>query len=135
MKQARVTISRYQGSSGTGITLKVDDEASNLNVVTVQMTLEDFGALVTGQGHLPAAVEHWIGDRSSNIGKQREVKHVDIERPVTDGREERNAEIRARPEVAALLAAGWILSSDGQDRQQHGPKWGVTLVRYAEAGQ
>lgn len=133
MKSATFTISRYQGTSGTGISISVTDRPSGILVLEARMTLEDFASLVTGHGYMPATVTRWCGKHAANVGKYRVLKRVEIPHPKSYDIAERMREIRKHPDVKQCIKDGWALHDDGVGTtQQRAAAWVVTFIRFVD---
>lgn len=72
--KGEVSLSRWTGGAQQGWRLTIEDSASRLRVVEIQLTDEQFGQLVGGRV-TDLAVEHWT---SPNIGKTMEVKVINV---------------------------------------------------------
>ena len=75
----QVSVSRYHGSN-TGVTITVEDETSGCIIVECDLTIEQFGDLISGLSFIPCKMEV---NTSGNIGKKRENKTVDVSMPGT----------------------------------------------------
>ena len=136
MKLARVTITRPQGSrSGeSSIAITIEDEDSRLTVLRVEMTLADFASCVTGHGHMPAKVEHWIGKHVVNVGKTLEVRTVLLTGRPPHEKKAAAKWVREHPELNHQTVDGWTIGDDGTGSQQNAQdKHYISLRRYVEA--
>ncbi len=131
MKSANVTISRVMGAGGSYMAISIEDDASLLGVIRLNMSLEDFACCVTGHGHIHAEVEWWIGKNAGRIGMIREGKDVLLTgRPPYEKNSARKW-VAEHPEL--ILADSWELHSDGTTTQQHvRDKHQIHLVRYVD---
>lgn len=138
--EAKVTISC--DSRGT-FTLTIEDRASGMDVVEVEMTPHDFAMALASRGLQPGKgrFHPQVADR---VGKLKEVAHVHVH----DTREWQGRLSNARrgtPEHEAVLAElhaallatkpegeGWQVWADGHRSQQNGPLWAGVLVRWID---
>lgn len=65
------SISRTTKSQGSdSIRFRMEDDTSGVTFLEVEMSLEDFARILTGQGHIPCTFELY----AQNVGKTRETK-------------------------------------------------------------
>ncbi len=132
MKTARVTMSRSTGGDGSYISISITDDASSLRVIELEMSLADFGACVTGQGHLEAKVGRWIGENAHRVGMQREGRGQRLSGKPPFDKDKARKWVRSHPEL--VLSDGWELRDDGTSTQQNDSAGHhIHLVRYVEA--
>ena len=130
---AKVTISRRSNTKGEGgVAISIDDEASGLKIVEVQMELTEFAEVSTGLGYCKA--EYRFKPNSftvENIDKTREVKNIFVDRAGGAYDKDKVAEIiKKHIEDSGELIDGWMLHDDGTRSQQHGDKHRVSLKRF-----
>lgn len=134
MKNAKVTISRPTYSDGSElIHIEIIDESSRLHVIGLDLTYPNFVRCLTGQGFIPATVDHWCGKNAKDIGKQSEHKNVILKGrcPIFATREEKEAWVLKHPGLKPALKGGWELWDDGTTSQQPDPNnHHIHLVRY-----
>ncbi len=135
MKKAKLTISRLQRSDGIKeIRIEIVDDASCLNIIEISVSLENFTEALTGLGFVDVNITreptHFMLE---NLGKEKEVQSVYIDRPKLFLQQERMKKyVQEKMERVLVEHPGWGLSDDGTNSQQHGDKHCVTISRYVE---
>jgi hypothetical protein len=104
--KVRATCSRYQSTSGrNGVSLSLEDDTSRLRVLELDMTLEQFGQLITGLS-IPD-IEAEVNLMDERLGKKHENLQIVVPN-LTKVWEDRDLAVRlfiaADPELAGK---GW----------------------------
>ena len=133
--QFKLSISRTQNNYDCPKTIQVqiEDEASGAMVAVLKMLPEDFAKCVTGQGGIPAEVEHFIG-RPEVIGKRREIREVELAMGTYTYGDARDPVFKMdvrRAVEAEGLGEEWELECDGFSRQAQ-RKHRIIMARYVE---
>lgn len=127
--QGKITISRYTGGKkGTGITIKVEDELSHCEFVSIELTAEVLGNALTGLGWQPCEFDL----HAERVGKRLEHKTEVL--PIRINAYN-NREKLAKEALKPYEKDGWV--GDWNDLCNHhrwvgGDKTTVTFRRFVE---
>lgn len=133
MKKAELRISRpVYGNEREAIEITVSCKHSRLEVITLELSLEDFTKVITSQ-NVTADVQSIISEENFNlVGKKREVLRVGIDKPDPWGWKPTREQV-----VVELASLGylneWSLWDDGLGTQQNDRgKHNVILCKYVD---
>lgn len=119
------------------ITIEIEDKASRCQVGEIQISAEEFGFLLAGNGFNDAVMT--LCDNHEIIGKNAETDKVGIPKEIFEGigyAARRDGPGRDAVElylqVNGYLTEGWFLWQDGFSSQQNGELHRVILRRYVE---
>lgn len=75
--KGKISISRWSGPDGPGIGIRIQDELSGIEFVDADMTIEEYGLLISGLASRPIEMEV---RGLQNVGKKRihEKRHASI---------------------------------------------------------
>lgn len=129
--KGKITISRYTGGErGTGINIKVVDELSGTEFISVEITAETLGNALTGMGFQPCEFEL----RAEQVGKKHEHKTEVL--PIRLGYyKQKDAEAVAKKALKPYEKDGW--TGDWRDLCNHhrwtgADKTTVTFHRFVQ---
>lgn len=135
--QGKLTISRVHNShEGDYVEIRVVDEASGCEVVSVECSILDFGNAVLNLAFQPCRFEL----RPANAGNKREMREITVPCPPFNTYGEETEEDGLQwiiKHAAGELMDGWRPRSPAEvfkARQRRGKdEVGVTLIRFVEA--
>lgn len=133
MKRAHLTIGRPTCSDGRRyISIEIGDRDSSLTVIALEVELDAFAEALTGLGHVPASVNHWVGSYADRVGKHLHTNSVVLPGRPPYGEKEGRAWVLAQPLLKAALADGWELFDDGTRSQQRHDNHRINLRRFED---
>lgn len=91
------------------ITINLKDKNSGLQVIEIQMSHEEFGKAIGGQGYIPARYN--VYDNRHLLGKKKEGKLIQLKIPNTFDREKFEAEVDLAFARTPYAKEGWELRS------------------------
>jgi hypothetical protein len=127
--KAKVTISR---DSRDIFRIEIEDGASGLPIVEIEMTPHDFAVALSGLSRSPAEMVFAPTEfTAKNIGKKCEVKPFFVERNWMN-RAEQKAIVWAEFDKIFEQDPTWMLWDDGTGSQQSGDKHRAVMYRFVD---
>lgn len=125
--------SQYNGNitllvNSDSVTLSLRDEVSGVQVLEVELTPEDFCALLGRHAYLECSIKYGHLDR---IGKKLEIDHIKFPMPECDYKDRGNV---AYQEALKVCPKGWVIdnyfgSKDSFGWDKDGKKFGRATIR------
>lgn len=94
-----------RGGQEDHMTITLGDKNSGLQVIEIQITHENFGRAIGGQGYIP--VKYNIPNNRHLLGKRKEVKHIQLKVPSLFERDKFEAAVDLEFARTPYAKEGW----------------------------